>query len=142
MPEWERPLGLFGLPLDLQVYRFLWLRSFHPPIVVRVERSGETCTLFARQGGLDTGELSVDRSRPMTPVEWKDLERRAADSFWPLPTKGGCQGGFDGASWLVEGRRLHKYHAVNRWSPDEGNPFREFCLRFIELSGLAPDRVY
>jgi hypothetical protein len=131
-----------------EVYRFTWLRSFHPTIFIRVEQRGATRALHAKQlsgaGGLEPGSVAIDRSRPLSTDEWRRLEqllRRAG--FWdPAAAEGEPEvAGLDGAQWVVEGVREGYYHVVDLWSPDpstkEGR-YRSVGLYLLELAGLLP----
>ena len=53
---------LLGLDGDAEIYRFTWLRTFHNPIVIRIERKGGSIELTAKAsngaGGYKPGKLS------------------------------------------------------------------------------------
>ncbi len=113
------------------VYRFLWLRTFHYPIAVRIilRRNG-TGTLTVKmsngQGGYEPGTMIVNSSRALTSKETAPiLELVAALDFWHAPTEpanpiapdGTVQVGLDGAQWILEGLQNGKYHVIDRWSP-------------------------
>ncbi|NMO17675.1 hypothetical protein HPC49_10315 [Pyxidicoccus fallax] len=144
---------------DAESYRFTWLRSFHAPVVIRVERSGPVFQLHAKQldgvsvapGGAVTGKFAVDHTRLLTPEESSQvvLALKAAN-FWGL-TPRHSQGDHvvysDGASWLLEGTRAGHYRAYNVHSPEsegEAGAFRAACLKLVQLAGLAirEDEVY
>jgi hypothetical protein len=121
-----------------EIYRFLWLRAFHPPVAVRVWQAGGKWFLVAKQ--LDEqGKLTVVKLRPLTENEWlafKDLLNKA--SFWTLPTVGGTLNGNDGAQWLLEGAKDKQYHLVDRWVPEDEN-YRAACIFLLKQSGLEID---
>ena len=129
-----------------QRYRFLWLRTFHQPIAVRLsitdDGQGEiVLKVTDGMGGYGSGKLVVNESQPVT----KDsvtgfLSKLQSLNFWELPTseKGlGC----DGAQWILEGVRDGKYHLVDRWSPKKGK-FRKTALALIGLSNLTVENIY
>jgi hypothetical protein len=124
-------------------YRFLWLRSFHHPIAVRLNRFGQGRMLVVKQlsgkGGYEPGYLTVDRTRLLTKGEWAmfiHLLHRAC--YWQLPTEDESERGDDGAQWILEGVKEGRYHIVDRWSPPGGS-YQEACLYLLKISGLGID---
>lgn len=131
-----------GQTRETESYRFLWLRTFHNPIVVRVWRSGTTVQLIAKQldgaGGYDPGKLVVNNTRALTSKEWDEFAKHLEQSsYWTLKTDGGDIG-TDGAQWILEGTKDGRYHVVDRWTPKEADRFRKTCFYLLELSGLKP----
>jgi hypothetical protein len=139
-------------------YRFLWLRSFDPPIAVRLDISpdgGGTLTVKATggKGGFDIGTLVTNRRRVMSRAEVRRfLSALAPARFWQLPTEepaiiehadGSITIHADGAQWILEGVKAGRYHVVDRWSPKHG-AFREAALWLLRRARLRipPDRVY
>jgi len=123
-------------------YRFLWMRTFHHPVVIRIERLGDKRMLIVKEldgaGGYNPGKLIVNRIRPLTKSEWDEFARRVAQAcFWRMPIEDSILGN-DGASWILEGYRQGCYHLVNRWSPADGD-YRECCLYLLKISGLGID---
>lgn len=123
---------------SVEAYRFVWLRTFHNPVAVRVSQSGEAYELQAivldGAGGYDPGQVSQRVSRRLTAAEWARV-RHALDEigFWDLPTSNDVMG-FDGAEWIIEGRD-GRYHVVERWGGNER--VQEAGLVFLELAGLS-----
>jgi hypothetical protein len=127
---------------DLQSYRFLWLRTFHHPISVRVlihkDGSGVIVTKVADgAGGYKPGKLIVNKTESLTPEGVKNLVDKIKQlSFWTLQERDNSSIGADGAQWIVEGVDQGKYRLVDRWSPQK-DPVRELGLYFLrDLSGL------
>jgi hypothetical protein len=127
-------------------YRFLWLRSFHHPISVRIQKNGVSAVLHAVEfdgaGGYSPGRLAKETNRELSPSELETVMAKLEKAgFWQLKTEVDDRG-FDGAEWIMEGHQGANYHIVTRWSPESGD-FRELCLYFLQLSGLLPqDRAY
>jgi hypothetical protein len=125
-----------------ETYRFVWLRSKRPPIAVRLEVSGDRMEVVGL--GLESVQGTAPNERPVTRVsrelrrsEWKAISRKLdAANFWGLAPSD-MNFGFDGADWLLEGRRGAQYHVVSRWSPDSG-AFREVCLQMAKVAGVLP----
>jgi hypothetical protein len=127
-----------------QVYRFLWLRSFHHPVVVRltVNRDGTGSLVMkvaSGQGGYEPGKLIENSTRQISKqqTQWF-LDRVEELKYWELPTHEEKNNvvGVDGAQWIVEGVRNGTYKIVDRWSPEKG-PIRSIGLMMtIDLAGM------
>ncbi|HEX6185153.1 MAG TPA: hypothetical protein VFZ44_14800 [Pyrinomonadaceae bacterium] len=125
---------------EAESYRFLWLRSFHRPVAVRVWSVGcerfVTLKEMSGAGGYEPGQLLVDRTRKLSQDEWDEFTRLLEQTcYWELPTTDERLGN-DGAHWILEGVRAGRYHVVDRWTP-EGGSYREACLYALKLSGLS-----
>jgi len=136
-----------------EVYRFLWIRSFHHPIAVRlVVRPGGSGWLHVHvtsgQGGYEPGRTIRDRMSWMTNGKTQSLVRAFNNAdFWNLPaTNSGAPGtvGLDGAQWIFEGVQLGKYHVIDRWSPGPGDPVRGVGMLALELGRfrIRPQEIY
>ncbi len=128
-----------------EVYRALWLRSFHEPVSVRIFRSDDEYFAITVQG-------SRRDSTNLPSKSWDLLHMRdAMRDFWttePTPLPNGASGA-DGARWILEGRHGRQYHSVDWWSPRESAESVEGAYRrlFLEILSLgtvcvAPDAVY
>jgi hypothetical protein len=138
-------------PLDAtESYRFLWLRTFHPPVAVRVSwaagRGEIVAVLLDGAGGYEPGKESKRVRRAVTRPEWETLRDATERSrFWTSPTgEQTNEIGLDGAQWIVEGRRGGRHHVVDRWSPDEGGAHRALARALVAAAGLdiPPADVY
>lgn len=138
----ERPL-LFatGSPETL---RFTWLRSFHPPVIVRVEWASTgaatlTATMLSGAGGYEPGEVSntISRTLKQDEVERLLILRQAALREPPVD----CTMMLDGARWVVEAAGPGGYHYVNRQSPETG-PVRELGLALLSFTGWDFEPTY
>jgi hypothetical protein len=120
-------------------YRFVWLRTFHAPIAIRVDlgptQTSLTLVVLSGAGGYEPGVVVERKSRELTTQERESLlaALRAAE-FWHASSWQPV-GGLDGAEWVYEARRGARYHVVDRWSPKTG-PFYELGRRFVALAGI------
>lgn len=133
----EPSLSCGAVPHD--GFRFVWLRSFHPPVAVRVSLGRDSVELVATEmsgsGRPAPGGVVDQLRRRLSTAEWEDLEGALARAtFWQL-SSAGDEGGPDGAHWIVEGRVGPRYHVVDRWSPR--GAFRDLGLLFVKLSQLS-----
>jgi len=124
---------------DTESYRFLWLRSFHHPISVRIERRGYTFGLKAVEldgsGGYEPGKIRQTDDVVIYSDQWCRFTSLLDEAkFWEQPTSSDSSLGWDGAQWILEGVNDERYHIVHRWSPT-ADTFREACMYLLELSG-------
>jgi hypothetical protein len=123
-------------------YRFLWIRSFHHPIVVRLDLNPDGTGVLTTK--VATGAAGYPRSithllqnvtRPLPREQIRAyLALLKKDGFWALTSPDENKSGVDGAQWIVEGVQGGRYHVVDRWSPKEG-PVRNLGLALVV--GLA-----
>src|SRR6266480_5039902 len=129
----------------LESYRFTWIPSFHPAVVVRIDLTATGYLLTAKilngAGGYEPGSLAREVVHTLSDVDrtrFSELLRAA--KFWELPTNVpllGC----DGAQWVLEALTSKGYHVVDRWTPDQQGPdlqFRALGEWMLASSGLAP----
>jgi hypothetical protein len=142
--------SLFASSSDetLQVYRFLWLRTFDRPVAIRLTVGADgTGTVVAKMlnghGGYAPGTIVVDRSVEANKEQVQKFFKLLADAnFWSTETER-YSGGRDGAQWIVEGVQNGQYHIVDRWSPDKkDDSYRSLCLYLLELGGVQEKEVY
>lgn len=121
-------------------YRFLWLRSFHHPVVIRLEvQPDHICALTVKvglgSGGFDPGMLIQNDTRVLTKEQSDALLVHLTAAFWSAPQEGPSTGGTDGAQWIIEGIDSGRYHLADRWSPSTG-PIRDLGMELIRLASL------
>ena len=125
--------------------RFTWLRSFHDPIVVRIERSADgSVRLTAGQNarGRREGSLTRRLTRNLTSDEVRELDAVLTRAALPDQPPKLCERGADGARWIIEAVEPSTgYTYVNRWTPRDG-PVREVGLHVLGLTGWRIADVY
>jgi hypothetical protein len=145
------------------VFRFLYLPSFHNPMVIRIEKNGDEITLVSKRlsgkGGYDPGKLTTQQTKVLDKSAWQGLQAHVQQSgLWDLPTTEATSyindqgiltgwGHRDGAQWIVEAVRDGKYYAVERTSPNDQwyrdcAKFRRLCTYMLGLSDLKPEELY
>jgi hypothetical protein len=108
-------------------YRFLWLRTFHHPIAIRVDLGADgtaqmTAKMTSGAGGYDPGKLIENWTLTINSGETKRfLGQIDEHNFWKLSSDDKVLGGPDGARWIIEGIKPGTYHIVDRWSPQDGD---------------------
>lgn len=118
-------------------YRFLWLRTFHHPVAIRLDLKADGTGLLTTKiangaSGYKPGVLIVNKTRLLTNEEIHRVLGQVTESnFWSLPaTWEEDKRGEDGSEWIFEGVRKNQYHVVSRWSPKEG-PVHQIGLLFL-----------
>jgi len=126
--------------------RFTWLRTFEDPVIVRIdELAPGKMRLTAKQlsgaGGYDPGEVARTIVRDLTVDEQARFAAALTHAkVFELPPVV-CEGGSDGARWIVEATGAPGYQYVNRWSPQDG-PVHDLGLALLGLTGWRFERAY
>jgi hypothetical protein len=132
-----------------QSYRFLWLRTFHHPIAIRVDVNADgtsqlTTKMTSGAGGYAPGKLIKDVTVTLRKerTDWF-LGKIDAYRFWKLPSVEE-RGGNDGAQWIIEGIKDRAYHVVDRWTPRDGDVRALGLIMINDLAKLkiTPAEVY
>jgi hypothetical protein len=138
---------------EAEVYRFLWLRTFHRPIAIRlvVRKSGSgwiNSHMTSGKGGDQPGRIMTYRVSWLTKNRTQSflMELDSVD-FWHLPTCASDQNPAKagGAHWVLAGVKNGQYHLIDRWSPELPDPVREIGLLALKLGrirGLHRDQIY
>ncbi|MHC4118408.1 MAG: hypothetical protein ACYSWO_12980 [Planctomycetota bacterium] len=128
------------------VFRFTWLRTFHHPVSIRLEiLPNGTGKLYSKMtsgtGGYEPGKLKTNNVKNIKKAIVDEfLEIVKDEAFWKLPTRIE-DGGMDGSQWIIEGRKGHDYHIVDRWTPEKGT-VKRIGIFLIELSNLKVKEIY
>lgn len=116
-------------------YRFLWLRTFHHPIAVRIDVNSDgtsqlTEKMTSGAGGYDPGQLVLDKTSTLTKEQTDAFLSTVRNSnLWKMPTTQKPEG-LDGAQWVIELTKDGVYHVVDRWSP-RGGPVRRTGMMMV-----------
>ena len=136
----EQPLGLTA-QCGRECYRFLWLRTFNRPVLLRFSNyDGSYCLSYKElegQSGYQIGALVVNKEIQLDAKQWAEIKAilTYAD-FYTLEPYDLLWFGFDGAYWVLEGRCDTHYHLVDRWSPGL-TAYREACIQLLRYSGVT-----
>jgi len=128
--------------LSTKIYRFLYLRTFDNPIVIRLENHNDIVSIYWKvsngSGGYESGEIILNESKELTIEEWRLIENKINSiNFWNLETTETEIMGIDGSRWILEGKYLGKYKVVDRWC---GGDILSICLELINLSDLKIEK--
>ena len=128
-------------------YRFLWLRTFHHPVAVRIEARADGMHLSAVElsgaSGYDPGTIARRVDRVLTATEARTFDAALTRTkVWSVaPSED--EHGLDGAQWVIEAHDGKRQAVHDRWSPERGR-VRELGLAFLQLTGwrFPPDEIY
>ena len=134
----KEPL-LFNRKTEKEVFRFTWLRSFHKPITIRIEKWKDRYILYWKvldgAGGYEPGKLIVNSLRYLSQKEWSEFNGLVEKAnFWKMRSGRGAFG-TDGSDWILEGLNQTDYRVVTVWYPSRGN-FYNACNYLISLTNL------
>jgi hypothetical protein len=126
--------------------RFTWLRTFHAPVVIRLDTTAEgavlmTATELSGKGGYDPGSVARRVERRLTTEDGAALVRMLDNTDVMSLASAKCDHGMDGAQWILESAGPEGYRFVDRWAPRDG-AVRELGLHLIGLTGWTFDPVY
>jgi hypothetical protein len=149
-------LKALGEPSMLQLskarahaYRFLWLRTRHNPVAIRLNVGEDGSSLLTvkttngRGGFGGPGVLVKNETKELSKEQTKwFLDQVEKLRFWSLPTRDDSHRGCDGAEWVIEAAKDGSYELVDRWSPQKG-PVRTLGLAMLtRLAHLNPSPEY
>jgi hypothetical protein len=126
------------------IIRFTWLRSFHNPVVVRVEFGPDGAAwLTAKERRTGTaGGRERRLSRPLTAKEIQQLESLVSSTRVLEQPPSDCAFGSDGSTWIIEAASSPgEYVYINRWSPEAG-PVHSLGLQMIAMTGWRFEEIY
>ena len=124
----EEPSFLPLIQVSTQTeYRFLWLRSFHHPIVVRIEVLPDGTGILTTKtgggaGGYQPKAIIQNQSSKLTSLQIQQFQNLLKKvSFRSLSTTSStgeivC----DGSEWVIEAVDSGRYHVITRSSPSRG----------------------
>jgi hypothetical protein len=138
---------------NAKVYRFLWLRSFHHPIAIRlvVRKNGSgwiNVRMTTGNGWSEPGRISRYGVSWLTKGKTQALlNAYEGAGFWNLTTLPETTSTVvqnDGAQWIIEGVRAGKYHVIERWSPQTGDPVHAIGTLALKLARfrIRPSEMY
>ena len=116
--------------------RFLFLPSFHRPLVVRFWKTADGAAFRAvhlggRGGNDPLGPIEDETKGTIPETQWKQIEAGFAEEAVRQPLKSLTEdqinllSGMDGAEWILEERRGDKYRVTAVWSPPAWEEMRK-----------------
>ena len=130
---------LYNRQFNKTIFRFTWLRTFHHPIIVRIEKELNSVFLYWKvsdgAGGYDPGSLIINNKLQIGVSEWtKFISKIDSGNFWKMQRSGSI--GTDGSEWILEGCDSTKYYVTSFWSPGHQSEIFKICYYLIELTKM------
>ena len=117
---------------ESEAYRFFWRSSFRGDASIWIGRRVGSIALRWKYRRLAVAGQQ-EAASALSMADWGRLQDAMESArYWSLNSTRD-DAGFDGAQWLVEGRRKDAYHAVHRWSPR--GAFHDLGRLFFALAG-------
>jgi hypothetical protein len=141
LKAFEEPILIDSLTTE--IYRFTYLRTFDNPIVIRLESNNDSVIIYWKvldgKGGYSIGKIIENKSKVLIADEWENVEKQINSiKYWSLGVDKEIIGE-DGSQWILEGKKLGKYHVVDRWC---GGKISSVCKELIKLTDLKIEDIY
>lgn len=141
----QEPL-LYNRQLNKLTYRFTWLRTFHNPVMIRIEKDTMGISLYWKvtdgQGGYEPGKIITNNKKELTSLEWnKFISIVNSTNFWEMKREASF--GEDGSEWILEGVEPTKYYVTSAWTPSKESDFYrlgDFLLKLTDLKIKEEDK--
>jgi hypothetical protein len=135
---------LFNSPTTTESYRFTWLRTFHHPISIRIEKTNDTYWLYLKvnsgYGGYYPGIIKKNKTKKITQEQWEGFQELLTSyDFWNKRIVGTLPSS-DGSHWILEGSTPKYYLVLDRKSPRDSTDYFKVCDYLIELSKVKLKR--
>lgn len=119
-------------------FRFTWMRSFHSPVIIRLEKIDNKYVLNWKvgkgQGGYSPKGVQKSGRREINHKEWAGFVRLFNKmKFDSMPNYSNLMM-TDGASWVLERKSGEKYKAHNTNWPSK--KLKESCLYLLKLTSI------
>lgn len=146
LAAFKEPL-LYNYYLGYDIYRFLWDRAFHQPILITISNKNNEFVVQTKKldkqpdSNNEVFDYSLFRLetisiRKVSIDEWLEFHKLLDDAeFWNTPPTD-IDRGYDGSEWIIEGHTQNRYWFVVRWSPDKKSLLRKCGKFLINLSGI------
>lgn len=127
-----------AIPPNSTVYRFTWLRSFHHPIAIRIEKLENEIMLYWKvgkgAGGYEPKGLKKSGKKKLSLQEWIEFERLIKESNFDILPNEKYIPMTDGATWTLERKKTESFKAHYTNSP--GKEISKACLYLLDLTNI------
>lgn len=136
---------LYNKPIEKEVVRFTWLRSFHHPVSIRMEKENEKYTLYWKvcdgAGEFVPGNLIINRTKIVSLYQWEILNYHLDKAgFWSSGFKVRYPG-TDGSEWIFEAAGPDYYQVKSVYLGEEFRPAGEYLLSLTDLK-IPREKMY
>lgn len=117
-----------------KVYRFLWLRSFDEPIVIRMQKIKRNVTIYWKLPRFNhsgnTTDTLAEFKKTLSLRQWRKFEKSLNSiNYWSMIPRDYLNTATDGAVWLLEASVNGRYKVTER----SGNIYPKYtrCLELL-----------
>jgi len=110
-------LSLTDYECECEIYRFLWLRSFHNSVLITITKTASNIKLQWKrtdgEGNFESENLIENRIIFLSLIQWSEFKEKLNNiAFWKNPTKYGENiiRVLDGSYMIMEGIKSNQYH--------------------------------
>lgn len=132
---------LYNYYFGSEQYRFTWLRSFDPPVVITITRTNSKDKTMLQTTFVDEGKVKTN-SKVLTQRQWNDfISLLHQEDFWSQPVYEQRMLINDGSFWTIESHQADGYYVVSRRIPE--NCFlRDIGEYMINLNSAKDEEIY
>ncbi|NLE63189.1 MAG: hypothetical protein GX612_05065 [Bacteroidales bacterium] len=131
--------------INEDIFRFLWLRTFHHPIVIVIKKQKNRVKLYWKvlsgQSGYRIGKCYIKGCKYFPLSIWTSfLQQLDSINYWNLRSCN-INYGYDGSNWILEGKINGNYWIVDRWT---GGEIQAVCKQLIKMTDIKikPSKIY
>jgi hypothetical protein len=131
-----------------KVYRFLWLRSFDAPVVIRIQKIKRNVVIYWKlprfDDSLQSFQSAVEFKKSLAVWQWKKFEKSLTTiDYWSMISGDYKSDRTDGAIWLLEAAINGKYKVTERsgYIYPKYTKCLMYLINFTDLN-LPKDRIY
>ena len=104
-----------------EIYRFLWLRTFNNPILIKLENNNNQYKLYWKKtngyGGYYPGKITTSKEKIISRRKWNRFkELLNSSNFWEEKNNGHIPMS-DGVHWILEGSKNNIYNVYDSTFP-------------------------
>jgi hypothetical protein len=154
---------LYNFYLCKDIYRFTWLRSFQPPVTIRIEIYNNTAKIYTKRLERSIGHIMLkslgnnkydtiypNNNIPLVIDLVKEISLSEVDRIEHIIDSTKLYNsdlfeeiyGLDGSEWIFETHTKAGYFYANRFTPSNEESVYIIGMYFISLSGLEDEDKY
>ena len=134
--------SILTLPLleNQEIYRFTWLRSFHKPIAIRIEKTGDLVRLYYKvgkgMGGYKPKGIKSSGKKTLSITEWDNFVKLVEAMDYNSWDNNSEMTMMDGSEWMIEHKTSTQFQAKKTNIAGE-----DFTKAGLYLVGLANIKI-
>lgn len=140
LKNYEEPI-LCDIKEGQEIYRLIWQRTFHSPVLIRLEKFNDFIKIYWKVGngmaGFDKFEKIVKQgSKKVKPKYWIEFENVFQEiDFWDRINYRDLPGN-DGSIFFLEATTSNQYNALFYSGDLNGSGFMKACKMLVGMTNL------